>query len=282
VKLWTVVAIIVVVDLLAVGILLLIRRHGPADGWFRDSQQAAGAFTVTGTIFAVLVGFVFLLAFGSYSSARASSSDEGLAALSLYHVAERFPDAEREGLQSDVACYGRAVVADEWPAMSDHETSDLVDRWETSMDADFYAFAPQDTLQEDAAQNWFNESDALRQARQERIAEAPRFVPGSIWVLLLLVGVAVIGFALLFADGRERRTSQIALVVAVTTAVTASLLIVNFLDRPFGEHEGAIKPTAMRTALNAMQRDLVPGDRAIVPLCDGGGQPAASGGASAS
>ncbi len=215
-KLWAVVAVILVVDLLAVGILLLIRRHGPADGWFRDSQQAAGAFTVTGTIFAVLVGFVFLLAFGSYSSARASSSDEALAALSLYHVAERFPDAEREGLQSDVACYGRAVVADEWPAMSDHETSDLVDRWETGMDADFYAFAPQGTLQEDAAQNWFTESDALRQARQERIAEAPRFVPGSIWVLLLLVGVAVVGFALLFADGRERRTSQIALVVAVT------------------------------------------------------------------
>ena len=135
-KLWTVVAVILIVDLIAVGILLLLRRHGPDDGWFRDSQQAAGAFTVTGTIFAVLVGFVFLLAFGSYSSARSSASDEALAALSLYHVTERFPDAGREELQSDVACYGRAVVADEWPAMADRETSDLVDHWETRMDVD--------------------------------------------------------------------------------------------------------------------------------------------------
>ena len=118
------------------------------------------------------------------------------------------------------------------------------------MDADFYGFEPLGALQEDAAQNWFTETDALRQARQERIAEAPRFVPGSIWVLLLLVGAAVIGFSMLFADRRELRSSQIALVIAVSTAVAASLLIVNFLDRPYGDHEGAarlIRP-AMRPA----------------------------------
>lgn len=264
---------ILVVNLLAVGALVLLRRYGPENGWFRDSQHASGAMTVTGTIFAVLVGFVFLLAFGSYSSARSSSSDEALAALSLYHVAERFPAAERQGMQSDIACYGRAVVADEWPAMADRRTSELVDRWEASMDADFYSYQPSGDLEGDAAQNWFTESDMLRQARRERIAEAPRFVPGSIWVLLLLVGMAVIGFALLFADGRERRASQIAVVVAVATAVTASLLIVNFLDRPYGGHEGAIKPTAMRDALHSMQRDLVPGGRPIEPLCDQGGTP---------
>jgi len=282
VKLWAVIAVIVVVDAIAVGILLLLRRHGPAEGWFRDSQHAAGAFTVTGTIFAVLVGFVFLLAFGSYSSARSSSSDEALAALSLYHVAERFPGAERADLQSDIACYGRAVVADEWPKMAEHQTSELVNHWEASTDADFYAFTPSGGLETDAAQNWFTESDALRQARQERIAEAPRFVPGSIWILLLLVGIAVIGFSLLFADGRERRSSQVALVVSVATAVTASLLIVNFLDRPYGEHQGAIKPTAMRSALTAMQRDLVPGGPPTVPLCDSDGNPTAPSGASAS
>jgi hypothetical protein len=268
-----VVAVIVLANVLAVGAMLLVRRHGPRDGWFQDSQHAAAAFTVTGTIFAVLVGFVFLLAFGSYSSARASSSDEALAALSLYHVAERFPEAERTALQSDINCYGRAVVEDEWGEMADHRTSPIVDRWETGMDADFYGYEPQGSLEGDAAQNWFSQSDALRQARQERIAEAPRFVPGSIWVLLLMVGIAVIGFTMLFADGRERRSSQIALVIAVTTAVTASLLIVNFLDRPYGAHEGAIKPTAMRLALEDMQRDLISGDHADDPACDGAGSP---------
>ncbi len=63
---------------------------------------------------------------------------ETLAALSLYHVAERFPETERTALQSDINCYGRAVVADEWDGMADHRTSPIVDRWERSMDADFY------------------------------------------------------------------------------------------------------------------------------------------------
>ena len=267
------VAVIALANVLAVGVLLLVRRHGPREGWFQDSQHSAGAFTVTGTIFAVLVGFVFLLAFGSYSNARSSSSDEALAALSLYHVAERFPETERTALQSDINCYGRAVVEDEWEAMADHRISPIVDRWERSMDADFYGYEPRGSLAADGAQNWFSQSDALRQARQGRIAEAPRFVPGSIWVLLLMVGIAVIGFTMLFADGRERRSSQIALVIAVTTAVTASLLIVNFLDRPFGTHEGSIKPTAMRLALEDMQRDLISGGRAEDPPCDGAGSP---------
>ena len=272
-KLWVVVMLIVLVDVLAVGVLLIVRRQAPEDGWFQDSQHAAGAFTVTGTIFAVLVGFVFLLAFGSYSSARASSSDEAVAALSLDHVTERFPAGERMKLQSDITCYGRAVVNDEWPAMAAHRSSLVVDHWETRMDADFYGFEPHGALQEDAAQNWFTETDALRQARQERIAEAPRFVPGSIWVLLLLVGAAVIGFSMLFADRRELRSSQIALVIAVSTAVAASLLIVNFLDRPYGDHEGAIKPVAMRSTLDAMHRNLVAGGRSVDPACDAAGSP---------
>ena len=56
--------------------MALIRRRAPAGGFFRDSQIAAGAFTVTGTIFAVMVGFVFLIAFQSYASARSSARTE--------------------------------------------------------------------------------------------------------------------------------------------------------------------------------------------------------------
>lgn len=267
VKLWLVIALLLVANMAAVGALMLLRRFGPRDGWFRDAQHAAGAFTVTGTIYAVLVGFVFLLAFGSYSAARESSQDEARAAVSLFHVAERFPPDVRDEIQGDVVCYARAVVGSEWGTMADERPSAEVDQWETQLSRDFDAFEPTTQVESDALQSWFGDADLLREARQGRLTEAPRFIPVTIWVLLLVTGAAVIGFSLLLSDSRERRSAQVAMVVAVTTAVTASLLIVNFLDRPYGDHEGAIEPEAMSSALAAVRRDLIAHGRAETASC---------------
>jgi hypothetical protein len=126
--------------------------------------------------------------------------------------------------------------------------------------------------QSDAAQNWFNESDALEVGRRGRLAEASRVVPTTIWVLLLIAGAGVIGFVLLFADPGERRIAQVAMVLTVATAVAVSLLTVNFVDRPYGDHDGAITPSAMRGVLATMERE----QRALgrsTPRCDATGHP---------
>jgi len=272
VKLWVVILLVVVADVLAGAVMLRVRRTAPVGSYFRDSQQAAGAFTVTGTIFAVLVGFVFLLAFQSYENARTSAQDEALATLALFHGAQHFPAPARGALQADVTCYGRAVVASEWPAMADERSSPLVDRWASLMASRFDRVNPRGAGQSDAVQNWFTEANALQKGREGRLAEAPRFVPGTIWVLLLVSGLAVVGFVLLFADTRELRRSQLALVVAVTTAVGASLLIVNFLDRPYGDHGGAITPAAMRDTLATIERANAL-DPQLGARCDDAGRP---------
>src|SRR3954453_12491720 len=115
VKLWEVIVLIVVVDAVIAGALVWIRRRAPEGSYFSDSQRAAGAFAVSGTIFAVLVGFVFLLGFQSYQSARTNSQDEALAALDLYNTAEHFGEPAQGALEADVVCYARAVVSSEWP-----------------------------------------------------------------------------------------------------------------------------------------------------------------------
>ena len=263
-----VIVLLLAANALAIGLLLLLRRRGPEDGWFREPQHAAGAFTVTGTIFAVLVGFVFLLAFNSYSDARKSAQDEARAATSLFHIAQRFPAVDRDRLQTDVVCYSRSVVSSEWPTMAGDRTSPAVDRWEARLSRDFDAFDPTGQVEGDAMQSWFGGADLIRESRQGRLSEASRFVPTTVWALLLIAGAAVVAFALIVADPRERRGGQVAMVAAVTTAGASSLLIVNFLDRPYGTHAGAIKPTAMRAALGGIHRDLIAHDRAEVAGCD--------------
>jgi ABC-type multidrug transport system fused ATPase/permease subunit len=274
VELWLAILLVVVVDVLAALALLWIRRRAPEGSYFADSQRAAGAFAVTGTIFAVLVGFVFLLSFQSYQNARSSAKDESIAAVGLFNSAQRFAALDRAALQADAVCYARAVVGIEWPAMADERSSPVVDAWVARLNDGFNRVTPHGAAEGDAAQNWFTETDALLHGRQGRLAEASRVIPTTIWVLLLLSGAAVVSLAIMFADPSERRLAQLAMLIAVTTAVAASLLTVNFLDRPYGDHAGAVTPVAMRSALATMDREDGAATRAaVLARCDQRGQP---------
>jgi Protein of unknown function (DUF4239) len=272
VELWVAIVIVVALDAAVAGAMLWIRRRAPDGSYFHDSQRAAGAFAVGGTTFAVIVGFVFLLAFQSYQSARSNSRDESLAALALFNAAEHFRPPAEAALQSDILCSSRAVISDEWPAMADERSSPLVENWLFRLNTRFARLNPRGTAESDAAQNWFDESDALETGRRGRLAEASRVVPTTIWVLLLLAGAGVVGFVLLFADSGERRVSQVAMVLTVTTAIAVSLLTVNFVDRPYGNHDGAITPSAMQGVLATMEREQAALGQSA-PRCNAVGQP---------
>src|SRR3954451_23348349 len=186
VKLWEVIVLIVVVDAVAAGALVLIRRRAPEGSYFADSQRAAGAIAVTGTIFAVLVGFVFLLSFQSYQTARSSAKDESIATIGLFNSAEQFAPVARAGLEADTVCYGRAVADIEWPAMADEQSSPIVDAWIARVNRAFDRVHPRGAAQSAAAQSWFASTDALLHGRQGRLSEAHRVIPTTIWILLLI------------------------------------------------------------------------------------------------
>jgi hypothetical protein len=270
VKLWLIVLILLAANAIAAAIMLALRRRAPEGGRFRDSQLAAGALAVTGTVYAVLVGFVFLLAFQSYESARSSSQDEAVAVLGLFNIADRLPAADRDALQGDVVCYARSVIHVEWPAMADERSSRLVENWSSQAARDFERTRLRGAVAGGAEQSWFTGTDNVQQGRRGRLAEASHFVPSPIWVLLIAAGLVLIGYVFLFADTRERRLAQWMMITAVTSAVTASLLMVAYLNQPYGHHEGALEPTAMRDTLQTMDRQRASGGSS---RCDANGRP---------
>jgi hypothetical protein len=273
VDLWEIVVILVGSNAFAAAIMLALRGKVPPESHFRDSQLAAGALAVTGTVYAVLVGFVFLLAFQSYETARSSSQDEAVAAIGLFHVADQLPAEDRDVLQRDVVCYARSVIHVEWPAMADERSSPLVEDWASQAARGFERARLQGAVASGAEQSWFTATDTLQRGRRGRLAEASNFVPAAIWLLLIAAGVMVIGYVFLFADRRERRLPQWMMITAVTTAVTASLLMVAYLNHPYGSHEGSIEPSAMRDVLTTMERER---GRSTIPpssRCDLSGRP---------
>jgi hypothetical protein len=143
------------------------------------------------------------------------------------------------------------------------------------MELRFERVRPHGFTEGDAAQHWFEQTDALRQSRAGRLSEASPLIPTTIWALLIIGGLTVISFVFLFADSTEGKTPQLAMILVVTTTVVASLLTVGFLDLPYGDHEGSIEPTAMRGTVTTLERTKSVVHPGPLP-CDASGRPVRS------
>src|SRR6201991_3964453 len=117
-------AIVAASAAVAIGAILLVRRHAPDGGFYNDGDRAAGVFGVLATGFAVLLGLVVVLAFTSYDDSRAGAETEAITVAQQYEVAHLLPPETGRRLASELICYGRYVVHQEWPRMEDGTQTD--------------------------------------------------------------------------------------------------------------------------------------------------------------
>jgi hypothetical protein len=257
----------------AVVLMALVRRRAPAGGFFTDTDRAAGVFGVLGTFFAVVLAFVIFLAFESYVTAKEKAGQEAVSVTDLSHTARNFPSPAPEQLQTELICYARAVIDDEWPAMKDQRLSSIVQGWVDRIDATV-ARGGYERAHPVAFGHWLVDNAARREGRRGRAAEARRFVPTPLWLVLTVGAVLLVGFMCLFADPREPLAVQAAMIAAITAVVVSGLLVVRFLDRPYENQSGSIKPVEMRQTLELLDREQQQMRiKARIP-CDAGGRPA--------
>ena len=263
--------LLVLADAATVTAMLLLRRRAPGGSYFRDTQQAAGVFTVAGTAYAVLLAFVFLLAFQSYNAARTAAEQEATSVTALYHDADSFPEPARTRLHGDLTCYARAVVYAEWPAMGDGHSSPRAQHWIDQLDANFDASRPRTPKEQNADSNWVSLTAQRLEGRRGRLQEAGPLVPGLVWILLIVGSLVVVAFVALFADRRERAFVQAWLMLSVTTMLAAGLLLINFFDDPYSNVAGSIRPDAMQRTLETLSD--FPSERLAHAPCDAQGRP---------
>lgn len=268
-NLWLSSLIVVVSVVVAIALMLAVRRRAPRGGFFEDSDRAAGVFGVVGTAFSVLLAFVIFLAFETYTSASEEAGHEADALIDQFEIAELFSPADRDVVQSQLICYGRSVVREEWDRMREGGHSDLVDRWVLEIDHAVENVTLTGTKQEAAFNKFFDEAIERESGRRGRLEEANGVVPAPMWFILLLGAGCVLGYILLFADRAERVIAQAALIGIVTALMVTSLLLVDFLDHPYRNKTGSITPASMRLALAEMERDR----HTDLAVCDDRGAP---------
>jgi hypothetical protein len=259
-------AVLVIVVTTAVVVKLLARRRAPDPGWFIDSTRAAGALTVIGTMFAVLLAFTIFYALQNYQRARDGGTMEAISVTELHNVADVLEGHDGTRLHGDLICYSRAVVADEWPAMERGESSAAVQGWVDTMVADFAAITPTNAKQEAAYSQWFDQQAQRRDGRRARAAEAAPSVPMPLWIVLGIGATSILTYMCVQADRREGAVVQALPIAFVSALVTSAMLVVGFLDHPYDDWSGSIEPNQMRVTLQLID------DGHDAP-CDANGMP---------
>jgi hypothetical protein len=252
---WLAALIILGVAALSAAGMLLVRRRAPAGTFFKDPIPGGAVYTVAGTAYMVIVAFVFFVAFESYGGAKADAEEEATATLAMFHAAGPFGPAPRAELQGQMICYAREVISDGWPAMREGGESPVVDARVSAMEESAERIPVDDAKQAVAFEHWFTLNEERRQGRQGRIGEADGLVPPVVWLILIIGAVVVIASVAFFADREETAVTQAALAAGVAIIVVSGLVLVRFLDKPYEDKSGSIKPTAMERSLLLMERE---------------------------
>lgn len=245
--------------------LALMRRAVVLSNPTRGTPMAI----VVGTCFAVLLAFLVLSAFQTYTGAKTGAASEANAVLDMSRTVDLFPSSKRDEMRSDFVCYARAVVNEEWPAMRNGDSSPLVDYWISRYRSALDGVAVRSLRAQTALQDLLNQAAVRTSGRQQRLSDDTPAVPTPLWLALIFVGCVAVSLQLGMADRGERLRVQGLQVAGVAAVITTGLLIVNFLDHPYGPHVGGIQPTAMRRTL-VLVRNLEPSLR---PACGADGRP---------
>ena len=269
---WVASSVVAVFTAASVTLMFVVRRGAPAGGFFNDSDRGSNVFAVIGTSFTVLVAFVMFLAFESYSEAKADAGHEAVAVTQLFHTAALFSPPVSSDLQGQLICYGRAVSVDEWRTMRHGRHSPLVQDWLEELERSGARLQLMDEKQSVAYGDWLDDAGERFEGRRGRIAEATPVVPPPLWFVLILGACVVVAFMLLFADPNEPLFVQAAMIGTVTTMLVSSLLVVHFLDRPYGNRSGSIQPVEMERTLALIEPGQETLGRLSVP-CDRDGRP---------
>ncbi|WP_406839487.1 hypothetical protein ACICHK_31195 [Streptomyces sp. AHU1] len=216
------------------------------------------------TLTVLLLAFVLVTAGGSYGKAEISSRGEARALDQLVESAEYAPALQRAQLQAGAVCHARAVRVREWSTMADGNGSPAPSVWSTGFRESFRPLAGEPVFGMPVAAD-----NKRSEEREERLTQASAGIPGTIfWFLLATLTITVITLGVCLP--RRNNRGQILTLAVITTLLTATLVIIRDVDRPFG---GVIdvEPTAISEIERQATRDFTANHPAAELPCDNTG-----------
>jgi Protein of unknown function (DUF4239) len=252
--------ITIVAVLLAVALALVYNR------WVWRPGQHSGRLVPDGlqikeiagplaSLAVLLLAFVLVQSFSSWSSAGRAEASEATATLLLFREADLIDNPRsRQDIRRQVVCYATSVIEQDWPAMREAQVSNVPAYWATSIRRT--AIRQVRSGADETAGAAIIARDAERvTARQERLSEALTSVPPVMYFLLLTaVAVALLIVGVVTAKGVSAVVHTV-VVVAAAVVFAGTLLMIGDLDQPYDGITGR-DPTRTVFVLDQMKGDV--------------------------
>jgi hypothetical protein len=229
--LWVLVLLMLLFTGLAMLGPILIRRRITFDRLRVNNEVAGFKFATIGVLYAVLLGFVVIIAWERFHEAERSLAAEAGAAVTVYRLAGGLHEPLATTLRGQVAAYLKSVDEDEWPQMAAGRWSTKTTDKLNALYDELVHFNPSDLREHGLQQDLMRELDKVGEARRERLIAAEGTVPSAIWFVLLLGAFLTIGFTFFFATKNEVTQSMMTGVLAAL--IFSAILVVIAVDRPF-------------------------------------------------
>ncbi len=255
----------------AITVMLFVRRRAPEGSYFQDGDRASGVFGVIATGFSVLLGFIIFLTFTNYDQSRSGAETEATVLVQQAETAQLLPRPEAAILTGQLVCYARSVVAQEWPQMRRGTLGNTVNPWGIAMFRTISGFEPVSNRSQAAYGQWLTQTGEREQGRLDRVHGASGVMPTPLWIVLFVISVIVFAYMLFFADPSEGAVTQAMLMGSVVTVMSALLLLLFSLDRPYHEGVGGLEPTAMERSLELLDQGVRALGVRVTPPCDADG-----------
>ena len=263
--------IVVLVAVVATAAMLIVRRRAPEGSYFEDGDRAAGVFGVLATGFAVLLGFVVFLAFESFDTSRSGAVSEAQIISEQFETAQLLPVAVRGRFSGELLCYARSVVNQEWPRMQSGTLGAGHNPWGLAMFRTLKTVEPRSASEQAAYSKWLDERGDRESARADRTHGAEGVIPTPLWIVLFLTAGVIFVFMLFFADSAERAIVQGTMMGSVAVVISSTLLLLWFLDHPYSQGVGALRPVAMERTVEQLTHETgIAAGRFEIP-CDAQG-----------
>jgi hypothetical protein len=210
---------------------VLVHRSFARADFVAHNDVGGIMITVAGALYAVVLGFLTVVAWEHFQAAREIVVQESGASIDAWHTAVGLPPVVRTRVRDDMLRYATIMVGREWPLMKrggfDPQAAIV------SMDAmdATGAFKPADSGQSNAQNATMQQLGVLHDARQRRIALNDSGVSWFQWLVLILGAVCIVGFCWLFGVGNQLVHL---LMTATVVAIMAAILVLLFeLQYPF-------------------------------------------------
>jgi uncharacterized protein DUF4239 len=235
--------------------LALVQRLVPA-AIRKDHNDVAGfIYAVLGVIYAVLLALVVIAVWEDFGRARVTAEAEANALAEIFWLAHQLPEPEGRELQEITRSYAEEVVNVEWPLMEQGRAPLMEDSRETTpgwvliddIRATLQDVEPRSVAGQELYAEGLDQVQRLADARRTRLVAAEEGLPAVLWVILIVAGIVVVGFAYLF--GMENTGAHSLMVVALAGVIALVLFTIGVLDHPFSG--GArVGPEAFELVLN--------------------------------